>query len=47
VYAIGGYNGQDYLSSMEKYDEERKEWITMSSMNMARCTLAAVPSPDY
>ncbi|CDW82034.1 kelch motif family protein [Stylonychia lemnae] len=59
IYAIGGYNGNRYLSSVEKYliihllnaiyrfDEQRNQWILMNSMNNERCTISAIPSPDY
>lgn len=26
IYAIGGFDGQNYLSSIEKYDESKNEW---------------------
>jgi len=46
VYAIGGYNGTKYLSSMEKYDESQNKWIKCADMNSPRCTLSAVSSND-
>ena len=33
VYAIGGYNGKDYLSSVEKYDASKHAWVKVKSMN--------------
>lgn len=46
IYAIGGYNGKDYVASVEKYDFFRNEWITVASMKTPRCTLSAVASSD-
>lgn len=46
IYAIGGFDGQNYLSSIEKYDEVKNEWTFISSMNYARCTLSAIATPD-
>jgi influenza virus NS1A-binding protein len=46
VYAIGGYDGKEYLSSVERYDLDRKAWVKVASMNIPRCTLSAVASPD-
>jgi len=46
VYAIGGYNGKEYLNSMEKYDPITDKWTFSSSMNFPRCTLSAVSSND-
>ena len=44
LYAIGGYDGQAYLSCAEMYDPERKIWVTGPEMQVARgrhcvCTL--------
>jgi influenza virus NS1A-binding protein len=46
IYAIGGFDGSNYLSSIEKYDDENNEWKFVSSMNYARCTLSAIATPD-
>lgn len=46
IYAIGGYDGKQYLSTVEKFDLEKQKWITVKSMNTSRCTLAAVASSD-
>ena len=27
IYAIGGFNGKDYMSSVEKYEEGSKKWV--------------------
>jgi N-acetylneuraminic acid mutarotase len=32
IYALGGYDGQDHLSSVEKYDTESDEWEVVGQM---------------
>lgn len=32
VFAIGGYDGQRYLSSVEKFCPQQQRWIQMKSM---------------
>lgn len=46
VYAIGGYDGESYLSSVERYDQESDQWIQVQPMNNKRCTLSSVSSND-
>jgi len=46
IYAIGGYNGKDYVATVEKYDFFRNEWIVVTPMKTPRCTLSAVASSD-
>ena len=46
IYALGGFDGKNYLSSVERYDETKNRWQYVSSMNYARCTLSAIASPD-
>jgi hypothetical protein len=33
IYAIGGFNGTSYLSSVEKYDDQLDEWALISSLH--------------
>jgi len=47
IYAIGGFDGESYLSTVEKYEESTNEWVFVSSMNYPRCTLSAVTSNDF
>mmetsp|Transcript_7549 Transcript_7549/g.6906 ORF Transcript_7549/g.6906 Transcript_7549/m.6906 type:complete len:134 (+) Transcript_7549:76-477(+) len=48
VYALGGYNGSDYLLTVERYDLSKDCWEYVKSMNNARCTFSAtVSSPDF
>jgi len=35
------------LSTVERYDELRNEWIFVGSMNYPRCTFSAVASIDF
>jgi influenza virus NS1A-binding protein len=42
IYAIGGFDGQNYLNSVEKYDEFSNSWTMICSMVHARCTHHAV-----
>ena len=46
IYAIGGYDGANYLNTVERYDEEKDQWVVVAPLNHARCTLAAVATPD-
>ena len=46
IYAIGGYDGTNYLNTVERYDEDQDQWIIVSPLNFPRCTLAAVATPD-
>lgn len=36
LYAVGGFDGANRLSSCECYNPERDEWKTMASMNTVR-----------
>lgn len=47
IYAIGGYNGKDYISSVEKYDIELNQWTIISRLNSPKCTMTAVASPNF
>lgn len=46
IYVIGGYDGNKYLKSMEKFEVRMGKWISLANMKYARCTLSAVASPD-
>ncbi|XP_076811857.1 uncharacterized protein LOC143458872 [Clavelina lepadiformis] len=37
IYAIGGYDGSNRLSSVEKYNLDTKTWIDVPSMTEERC----------
>lgn len=47
IYAIGGYNGKDYISSVERYDILNDKWNLVCHLNSAKCTMTAVASPNY
>ena len=47
VYILGGYDGENYLNSVEKYDLEKNVWVVVQPLNCQRCTMACVSSPDY
>jgi len=36
VYAIGGYDGEKYLNSVERYDQDTDEWVKVQPMNTKR-----------
>jgi hypothetical protein len=42
LYAIGGFDGSSYMSSVEKYDNGANEWVEVTSMNIARCTHSSI-----
>jgi len=44
IYAIGGFDGTQYLNSVEKYEDGR--WTLIQSLNHPRCTLSALSTPD-
>ena len=43
IFAIGGYDGEKYLSSVEFYDEKNDSWFLVSFMNIGRCLFSAIP----
>lgn len=47
IYAIGGYNGKDYISSVERYDIIEDKWTMVADLNSPKCTMTAIASPDY
>ena len=44
LYVMGGFDGQNQLSSVERYDPARNEWVAMASMalNTGTSSLCAV-----
>ena len=40
VYVVGGYDGTDQLSSVERYDVETNQWQILSSMSSPRSALS-------
>jgi adenine deaminase len=47
IYAIGGFDGENYLNTVERFDETKNEWAFIGSMNYARCTSATVVTNDF
>lgn len=41
LYALGGYDGQSYLRTVEKYIPKVKEWQLVAPMNKTRSCFAA------
>ncbi|EAS03065.2 kelch motif protein (macronuclear) [Tetrahymena thermophila SB210] len=46
IYAIGGFDGNNYINSVEKYDEQLDRWTYVSSMRYSRCTSSAIVSQN-
>ncbi|XP_006727425.1 kelch-like protein 1 [Leptonychotes weddellii] len=42
LYAVGGYDGQTYLNTMESYDPQTNEWTQMASLNIGRAGACVV-----
>jgi N-acetylneuraminic acid mutarotase len=46
IYVFGGWDGEKYQASGEKYDNCSNKWVQVKSMTTARCTHVCVKSPD-
>ena len=46
VYVLGGFNGKDYLTSVERFDEGKNEWTLVSEMSIGKCAMSAVVTSD-
>ncbi|XP_046704835.1 kelch-like protein 4 isoform X2 [Silurus meridionalis] len=42
LYAVGGYDGQSYLNSVESYDAQNNEWIEEVQLNIGRAGACVV-----
>ncbi|EGR33674.1 kelch motif family protein, putative [Ichthyophthirius multifiliis] len=42
IYAIGGFDGKEYLNCVERYDEGLGKWVFMKNMHFRKCTFSAV-----
>ena len=40
VFAVGGYDGNHQLPTVERYDVETNQWDSISSMNRPRSALS-------
>ena len=47
IYAIGGYNGKDYISCVERYNIIADVWEQICDLGSPKCTMSAVPSLDF
>lgn len=45
IYAIGGYNSQQWVATVEVYNPATGSWSSVTSLPSARCCLAAVAGP--
>ena len=46
LYVLGGYNGKEYLNSVQRYDYFSQNWSTMRPMNSSRGTFASLVSQN-
>lgn len=46
LIAVGGYDGNSYLNTVEEYDPESNEWITISPMTCSRAGACVVSIPN-
>lgn len=47
IFAMGGYDGLQYLNSVECYDPLTNGWTLVASMNANRCAARAGTLGDY
>jgi influenza virus NS1A-binding protein len=47
IYVLGGFNGNSYLKSVEKFDFNTKRWKYITDMNHNKCHFSCVTSSDY
>ncbi len=41
VYALGGFDGENFLKTCERYDLEKDEWKFVASMKIPKCAFAS------
>lgn len=46
LIAIGGYDGNQYLRTVEKYDSEANEWTQLAPINYSRAGACIVSIPN-
>jgi N-acetylneuraminic acid mutarotase len=46
IYVFGGYDGCQYLKSVEKYDFQSRKWKYLQDMSNSRCHFACCVSND-
>ena len=47
IYVLGGYDGCQFLKSVEKYDYSTKKWKYIQDMNYPRCFFSSCSSNDF
>lgn len=47
VYAIGGFDGEKYIETVERYDIMENKWEFVGSLSSPKCTISAVSSADF
>lgn len=47
LIAVGGYDGNQYLKTVEKYDPETNEWSQLASLNYNRAGACVVAVPNF
>ncbi len=46
MHAVGGFDGSDYLCSVEAYDPELNEWSLAAELRLGRAGLGVATSSD-
>lgn len=46
IYVLGGYDGCQYLKSVEKFDFRTRKWKYVQDMNYSRCLFSSCASHD-
>ncbi|XP_075535018.1 kelch-like protein 10 [Dermacentor variabilis] len=46
IYVIGGFNGEDYFSSVRCFNAETKEWRSLTPMHVKRCYVSVAVLDD-
>lgn len=44
---MGGFDGQQYLRTVEKYDEEKNEWVEVSPLLYGRAAACVIAVPNF
>lgn len=47
IYAIGGYNGKDYISTVERFNISQNIWEPICQLSSPKCTMSAICSDDF
>lgn len=47
LIAVGGYDGNQYLKTVEKFDPDANEWQQLATLNFNRAGACVVAVPNY